>query len=530
MRLVESSAVSQRTAECDYEYGVALAHLGRWPEARKALLAGKRLAPGDKRFPIELAGVAFKQQKNRLAIQYLRDAVRLDPNDTYAADFLATLYFLQGNTEAALKYWNRDNKPAIENVSSQPEPQLKPVLLDHAFTFSAASTLRLDEFRTTDARLRNLGVFPSYHIDLIARNSGQLDAVLRAVERNGFGSGRLDALLSTFRGLPFQEIDPEYYNLKGRAINIVSLARWDPDKRRLLVSLSAPLFSAPEWRYNIGLDVRNENWEIRNGFTGPAPVLAALNLRREAVSAEIERLVGWRWGWSLGVEISHRDERNVAAGSVLTPQLLAAGYQLKQNAGMFYQLLRRPERRLVVTAGIDAAAARLWSAPDQSFSRLQPAIKLDWLPQARGDDYESHWRLRGGKTFGQVPFDELLMLGLERDNDLPLRGHIGTRDGRKGSAPLGRDYFLENWETDKKLYNNGLITAKLGPLWDIGRMSDAISTPASQKWLFDTGAQVKIRVLGVVASFIYGKDLRTGSSAFYATVGRGERTKYQDGQ
>ena len=29
------------------------------------------------------------------------------------------------------------------------------------------------------------------------------------------------------------------------------------------------------------------------------------------------------------------------------------------------------------------------------------------------------------------------MLGLERDNDLPMRAHIGTRDGRKGSAPGG---------------------------------------------------------------------------------------------
>src|SRR5690242_10995651 len=41
------------TADLKYYYGVALAHLERWPEARTALLAGQLAAPRDKRFPIE---------------------------------------------------------------------------------------------------------------------------------------------------------------------------------------------------------------------------------------------------------------------------------------------------------------------------------------------------------------------------------------------------------------------------------------------------------------------------------------------
>jgi hypothetical protein len=53
----------RNSADLDYYYGVALAHLERWAEARKALSDGQRLAPTDKRFPVELAGVAFKQKK-----------------------------------------------------------------------------------------------------------------------------------------------------------------------------------------------------------------------------------------------------------------------------------------------------------------------------------------------------------------------------------------------------------------------------------------------------------------------------------
>lgn len=46
-------------------------------------------------------------------------------------------------------------------------------------------------------------------------------------------------------------------------------------------------------------------------------------------------------------------------------------------------------------------------------------------------------KLRAGTKFGQIPFDELFILGAERDNDLWLRAHKGTRDGREGSAPMG---------------------------------------------------------------------------------------------
>ncbi len=145
-------------------------------------------------------------------------------------------------------------------------------------------------------------------------------------------------------------------------------------------------------------------------------------------------------------------------------------------------------------------------------------MRLHWLPQAEGDDYEIQNRVRAGKTFGDVPFDELFMLGLERDNDLEMRGHIGTRDGRKGSAPLGRNYFLSNWEADKNVYRNGIFTVKLGPFLDTGKITDASPGLGSHEWLWDLGVQAKVRVFGVGVAFSYGKDLRTGNNAFYVTV------------
>ena len=513
-------AVSSTDADLDFYYGSALAQLGRLDDSYHALLTGHRLAPGDKRFPIELAGVSFKRKRNKTATTWLRRALRIDPTDNYANDFLGTVYFLNGNLDAALKYWNRIDKPFVENVQLDHPLRIRPALLDHALAFSPASELRLADFKSSMARLEGLEVFPTPRIQLAARSDGKFDALLNLRERNGFGDNLWEALLSTLSGIAYQTIYPEYDNIGGSAINITSLARWDAQKRRLAASLSGPLRFNPKWRFQFGVDLRNENWNIRSSFTGSAPLLGSLNLRREVVSASVTSFNSGRWGWSAGAEFSHRDYRSVIPGPALTPDTLPQGPQLKQLTEIHFALVDLPEHRFVLNSSASSQFGRIWSQPAHAFLKCQGTLQATWFPQVTGDDYEVQSKLRSGGTAGQTPFDELYMLGIERDNDLWMRAHIGTRARRKGSAPLGHNYVLANNEIDKNVYSNGLITVKISPFLDTGKISDGSTALGSPNWLWDMGAQAKLRVLGVGVTFIYGKDLRTGNNAFYFIAGR----------
>ena len=517
---VESApaSVPVREAEIDYYYGSALAHLGRWNQARAAFLAGRRLLPNDERFPVELGGVAFKQKRYSEAVRWLRIGLRLAPSDTYCSDFLATVYFLKGNTEAALKYWNRNGKPHLEKVRIEPGLRVDPALLDRAFTFAPASTLRLPDFLTTQARVGGLGIFPAPVWHLEALDNGNFDIGFQGQERNGWGNGTWQALLSTFQGAFYQTIYPEYFNMRGSATNFSSLLRWDAQKRRLLASLSGPIAQNPKYRYQVGVDLRNENWDLRQSSQGPAPVLGTLNLRRSAVNGQVASLNSGRWSWLTGAELSYRDYRNVVSGTRLPPEVLLSGFQLKQIAQLNYELARMPERRFDSKATITSEAGAVWSTPSHSFEKLQGSVSNRWYPRISGDDYALQWHVRSGKTFGSVPFDELFMLGMERDNDLWMRGHVGTRDGRKGSAPLGRNYFLSNWEIDKQIYRNGFFNFKLSPFVDTGKSTDPTPGLGSGRWLWDTGLQAKLRVLGVGVTVVYGKDLHSGQNVIYITA------------
>ena len=517
VRVAEADA--ERSADLNYYFGTALARLGRWDEAKRAFQIGLSQQPGDKRFSLELAGVCFRKKNYEEAAGHLRRALRLDPADTYANDFLAGVYFLRGNVEAALKYWNKASKPEIEELRIEPAPSVAPALLDRAFTIAPATALDLRDLQTTKARVRGLNIFSNYRFNLEARSDGKFDLVFRARERNA--DSKWAWLLALLRGLPYQTVNPEFFNIRRRAINSESLIRWDAEKRRLWTNLSGPIFGDPKRRFHLDLDLRDENWDVGQTTVCPLPGQTlvcpadSLKLRKQAFAASATSFVNGRWDWSTGFEISHRNYRDVGAGDVLTPQLLSQGFQLKHLGQLNYILLDAPERRFTMAGGASTQLGRIWSQQSRVFAKLQGSMEARWFPQSAGDDYEMRGKISAGQTLGESPFDELFILGVERDNDLWMRAHVGTRNGRKGGAPMGRDYILSNWELDKKVYDNGLMRFRLGPFLDSGKITDSGAGLGSQTWLWDLGAQAKVQALGVGIVFSYGKDLRSGDNAFY---------------
>jgi hypothetical protein len=60
---------------------------------------------------------------------------------------------------------------------------------------------------------------------------------------------------------------------------------------------------------------------------------------------------------------------------------------------------------------------------------------------------------------------------------------------------------------------------KLGPFLDSGAVADSSELFGSRRWLWDSGVQAKVRILGsLTVVFSYGRDLRGGKGVFYGTV------------
>ena len=517
-RLAEGPA--DQSSELDLLRALALSHLEKWDEAKAALEAGARKSPRDSRFPVELAGIAYKQKDFRLAKKDLQTALRFESNDGYAHEFLGTIYFLEGNLEAALKYWNPEDKPRLRSVAAAPSLELAEPLLNRALAFNAPQVLTRDSLLSTESRLDNLGIFSSRRIELTPAESGNYDLTLHLTERNWWGHSKAEGMLSLLSGLPYATVYPELYNLGRGAVNLTSLVRWDAEKRRVFADLSLPLYGDPSLRFRFYADARNENWNLSETFSGPATPLTDLNMRRVAAGAEFREVKNGRWSWSAGAEAANRNFRNLS--SALSPAeraFFTGGNSLAGRVSAQGTLLRVPERRFLLDSSAKVTAGREFAAMLGPFATLQGSLIARWFPRPRGDDYAMRWQIRAGATAGKASLDELFQLGVERDNDLWLRGHTGTIDGRKGAAPLGRRYFLANWEMDKNVYGNGLFSVKLGPFLDSGAIADSSGLIGSRGWLWDSGLQCKVQILGGVAVVLsYGRNLEGGKGVFYGTV------------
>jgi hypothetical protein len=481
----------QAIPDDSYQRGMDLARAEQWEQARTAFVQAQTAAPFDKRFPLELAGVEYRLGHYAAAGRHLRRALRLDPSDPYGNEFLATLYYLDGNYEAALVHWNRIGKPRLGSVEVEPAPPVPAVLLDRALTFAPGETLTVEEYRSTQTRLDNLDVFNRFRIELLSRPGQQVDARVNWVAPSRWGTA-----LSTLGELPFQTVRLDLRNLARNANRWDSFYRWDAQKRRVSSSLSGLLGGDPKWHWKLYADARSETWNLGRAED--------FRLRKAEAGAAIRSLVTDRLAWTSTFDVADRRFANA-------PELVS-GLSAKYRTSIEYKLLNIPEKRLSANVSAMSEIGRLFSDSGGLFSRAQVSVAMRWFPRSRGDDYETIVRVSSGAAFGRTPFDELFILGLERDNDLPLRGHIGTRDGKKGSAPIGRRYVLTNFELFKSVYRGSWFTLDAGPMLDTGRM-----WIGGNKFLIDAGAALRFRILENFAVVLsYGRDLRGGKGVFYS--------------
>ena len=505
-----------RSADLAIYQGLALGRLGDLDNARSALLAGYEEYPNDARFAEELAGIAYRRKSALEAKRWLEKALSRDPESHYANDFLGLLFLADNNLPAALKYWNRIGKPLVREVRLDPAPPLHPLLLDRALTASPGQVLSTNQLQTMESNLDRLGALGDYNLALSQRQDQQFDLTLRSAGTAGNLGGWAGRLLPYLRGLPYETVCLDFANIRQKAAVLSSLARWDSNKRRIAISLAGPFRLNPRWSYRLGVDARDEIWDLSATYFGKPGGLNRLNLRKIEAGGEFEYGLTGRLDWTTGLSVAKRSFQNQDQQSFFTN-----GWSAQFRNGLKYLLWDWPEHRVRVNASVHLDTGRILTGAPGKEVVAGGALSAKWLPPAQGEDLAIKLNLSGASIFGTAPFDDYFMLGMERDNDdsLWMRGHVGTRDGRKGSAPMGTRYFLLQSEIDRTVFKLPFVRIQLGPFLDVGRIGASTPDFGSHGYMTDSGLQAKIKTLGsLTLRLVYGRDLRQGRGVFYTAI------------
>lgn len=438
-------------------------------EERKSVEPAEPFSPA-----LAAAGDAFRSRDFRTV---KRLAGRAAGESPLANELLAATYFLEDNLEAALEYWNRNQAPHIRDVRFDLETRWDPIQLDRTIGISRESTLGLGDYVAARKRLDAAGVVKPFVFDLVPAQDDDFDLVLRGTDRSGWN------WLSWLRGLPYLTVSPGYTNIAGRAIHVQSLMRWDKDKRRADAEVSWP--ASARSRYVVSADARHEIWDLGGRTT---------RIRKQEISAGIRSIVSPRLSWSSEGIVTHRPD----------------GSSLRYGASLSYDAVRIPQKRFTLTPEIRSQFGRYLSGGGR-IARAEGVVALQWMPQAAGDDYRISTTARASRIWGRTFEDEMFALGLGRDEELPLRAHPATRDGRKGAAVIGRRYGLLNAQMSKRLFDVGWVGMSVVPFIDLARAHSVF---------VDAGAELRLSVASMATvSFSVGRDLRTGkTSAFFNTL------------
>jgi hypothetical protein len=473
----------------------------QWQNASALLEQGIEQFPHDKRFPSEMAGVAYNTGDFEAAKRNLRRALAIDPDDEYANDFLGTLYVLDGNLEAALRYWNRIGKPRVRRVVLDAAEGAIPAAAERSLAIPAGEVFSESRFLAIRSELENLGITPGYRLSLVPGGDGdEYDVAFRP---NTIRRTAWQRVLTAGAELPYQTLHVPLTNIGNSGVNLDPMVRWDPNKKRLAATLSVPVGGHPNLMLRANFDGRNEIWNTGDVF----------GLRKTETGAELEWGISGRLRWTNGAFVSTRRFDQPPAGSA--PGVFTAGRALQFESGVLCDALRVPEHRFVVQAGANLQGG---PGPAGAYSKAQASVNARW-DASPAVSVRSEWR--AGKVMGEAPFDEFFMLGMERDTDLWLRGHLATHDGRKGSGPIGRQYFLAQNEISRTVFRTPFVRGELVPFLDVGRAYDPRGEFAAQGLMVDAGIESRFRFPGgILFRVISGFDTRTGKSVIYTAVGR----------
>ncbi|MDZ7638492.1 MAG: tetratricopeptide repeat protein [Bryobacterales bacterium] len=486
----------------------------------KALLeSGAQAYPDDPRFAVELAGIAFLEKRHSEAKGLLHRARRMGSTDDYVSEFLGTLYLLEGNTEAALALWNGIGKPLLaeDGLNTGFEGILRLALASDVVRFSAGGVLTRNELLRAERNTELLGVCGSKRTLLEAASDGRYKARLSCVERPSFGENRVASLLMLGRGLGYQTVHLRLPNIDGRAFSWNSMLRWDPRKRRVWTETAMPLAGRAGWRLRLDADARHEHWQL----LAPASreVRQAFLYRRAEAGIAVAAVLGPRSTWENRVSFANRSfarEAELTATNGVANSRLFEGTSIRYAHSIESDLFRNPMRRVFVTASGEGSFER-YLAQGSNVYRGGGAMTIRWLPAASGDDGLTQLRIAAGALRGPSALPELFTIGLERDGGIPLRGHIGTSGGHKGSALYGDRYLSSNLEVQKTLLRLGVVTFALAPFLDVAWVRDPARLYGARRTQFDAGVQwIAATPGGTQIRLSYAWDLRNRRRSFYA--------------
>src|SRR5436190_18410947 len=161
VNLLSPALAGNPSADVYLYLGISYRHMREWDSAENVFNEGARRFRNDPRCYNELASMYLNNNESDRAREALHDALSMDHDNVQAADLLATSEMSEGNVRTALRYWNRLGRPIVDDIEHNSELTIHQWTFRKALAFHPEGVLRYQDWRTTQLRLLETGLYSS---------------------------------------------------------------------------------------------------------------------------------------------------------------------------------------------------------------------------------------------------------------------------------------------------------------------------------------------------------------------------------
>jgi hypothetical protein len=515
--LLSGLIASQPSADAYVYLGISYANIREWQRAEDTLRAGALRYPQDPRFPNELAGVYLAANDIDRARQSLKQALEIDPMNKYASDLLATVDMSMGNVEGALKGWNKDNRPLIEDVLHNGHIEFENWTIAKASTFHSGEILTWGKWRTTEVRLRETNIYSNAGLEIEPTpDPDRYTAVIRTSAKT---NSTEQLIIPAMEAVFFQSPTLRFWNLGNSATSLRLNYRFATNRHRAEVGIFAPLPLPGILFFEATGAYRSERWDISR----PAIDTGTdhrFRFQSTGVRAKVKHIPNYRFELGAGFEYRNRTASGSQPGLALD----------SRNTGkvLFDASVLFSDRRFRSRIHGEGFIARRNFLSDIDYSGGTVEWNNRYALDADGRN-SIEVTAKTGTSRGELPIDDYFVLGVRERTDNLLRGHdTVSREGHYGRSPMATSFTLVNATYDRQIRRLPFFNVLNFPYVDLkwlvfvdgARTFDRAHVFEEGKILVDVGGGFKLETPTRTFNLIYGRSLRDGADTLTAYVGK----------
>lgn len=462
------TALPRGTTPCDplVNQAIGVAR-GSDPEsAVPPLLAATQMCPGDARALSALAGLRFRQERWKEAVEFARRATERGAVDAEAWRLLGASLFLSDEPRSALDAWNRIEEPRLDRVQIEGLVRTRQDVATAVLGLRPRDVLTRRSLALAQRRLAQLPTAIGSKVTYRPLPNGRADVVVSVGETGFIDPWRILVFRLAVEAVAKREGRLRINSPTGRGEGIELGGRFAARRPSLWASIETPrLGGLPGVVSLSGLWDRQT---YRPDATGGVPVTVETR-RRGAIDWS-----HWPVDWArldLGFGMDRFDGR---------------GNYVSIRGGIE---TRMAKDRVAIFGDV---ASWLAGGEAAGFSELRGTVVL--RTSVRPRRFLIHGRLGARRATSESPLAVWPGAGTGPGRDLLLRASPLVKDGELVGDAFGRSLLHATAEAEVTIADRGAVRLGVAAFGDWARSSDTIFQPGPGRPIFAFGVGLRLQL------------------------------------